>query len=181
LEVYKESCGPALDFGLEQRLKRLDLRLRVTYSSFSLNPQTGQPIIDAVTGKPVPDPAQYLWVETVEGWKHVDTFPMSRGGFGHLNVHYLELNKRTQATHKPEALFRLMKERLEVKQELAKRGHLDWRMQRTKANTKRIGDLVFEGKTGYRQAKPMSYPGQANRATPGNVLSDPKQDGWELE
>lgn len=181
MHLYNESDGPALDYGLEQRLKRLDPRLKVTYSSFAIDPQTGYPIVDAYTGNPVPEPAQHLWVKGPDGWQHVDYFPMSSGGFQHINVHYLELNKRTTETVKPAALFALLEEKKAVRKELAKRRHTDWRQQRAKANSKRIGDLVFHGKSGYRQAKPVSYPGQTNRATPGPVLVDAKQDGWELE
>jgi hypothetical protein len=181
LHLYNESDGPALDFGLEQRLKRLDPRLKIVYSSFALDPQTGYPIIDSYTGKPVPEPAHHLWCKTAEGWQHVDYFPMAQGGFQHINAHFLELNKRTTETIKPALLYQLLREKNKLQQEIAKRKHTDWRQDRAKANSKRIGDLVFEGKSGYRQAKPSSYAGQTIHSTPGQVLRDAREDGWELE
>lgn len=181
MNLYNESDGPALDFGLEQRLRRLDPRLKITFSSFALDPQTGYPIIDAYTGTPVREPAHHLWVRAVDGWQHVDQFLMRTGGFQHINAHFLELNKRTTEATKPAHLFALLQEKKRVKQELDKRNHTERHSDRTKANTKRIGDLVFNGKSGYRQAKPVSYPGQTHHATPGQVLRDAREDGWELE
>ena len=180
LEPFHDTAAPSLDFGLQQRLRRLNPRLRITFSPWAINPQTGQPIIDEVTGAPVHYPAQILWLKTDMGWRHVDEFPMHSGGFGHLNCHYLELNQRTVEAHKPEHLYELLAEKKKVRQELDKRRHHEWREDRNKANAKRIGDLVFNGKSGRRQVKPMSYPGQTNRSTPGEILRDAREDGWEL-
>lgn len=181
MNLYHESDGPSLDHGLRERLKRLDSRLKLTYSSFAIDPQSGQPIHDALTGAPVSEPAHHLWYRQLDGqWHHCDMFPMDRGGFGYLNMRFLEINKKTTETLKPEQLFHLMEDKRKVKQELEKRGHADYRQQRAKANAKRIGDLVFHGKSGERQARISSYPGQTNHSTPGTVLSDAREDGWEL-
>lgn len=179
--LYNESGGPALDWGLEQRLKRLDPRLKITFSSYSIDPQTGWPILDE-DGKPIPEPAQHLWCKDRDGsWVHCDMYLMRDGGFQHINCYYLELNSKLAVSMKPEQIYRLMQERNNLEREIAKRKHKEKRMDRAKANHRRIGDLVFHGKSGQRQAKPVSYPGQTNRSTPGMVLKDAKEDGWELE
>lgn len=180
VNLYDETGGPALDYGLEQRLKRLDPRLRVTFSSFALDPHSGRPIRDQLTGEPIKEPAQHLWLKDSDGWRHVDTFLMEKGGFSHLNVRYLELNEQIRNAEKPERIYRLIEDRKRTQQQLAKRSNRDRRNERTKANSKRIGDLVFHGKSGQRQAKVSSYAGQTKHSTPGNVLSDPREDGWEL-
>lgn len=105
---------------------------------------------------------------------------MASGGFGHLNCRYLEINRQVTTSHSPASLFRLLAERNSVKRELDKRRHGEWRKDRAKANQKRIGDLVFHGKSGRRQAKMASYAGQTNRSTPGDLLPDAREDGWDL-
>lgn len=178
---FHDTAAPALDYGLEQRLQRLDKRLKLTYSPWSIDPTTGQPIED-LFGQPIAEPAQHLWIQRSSGqWRLVDSFPMQTGGFGYLNLRLLEANQRAVETHSPANLYRLMQARTELRREMASRAHKHQRLDRAKANQRRIGDLVFHGKSGLRQAKISSYPGQTFHRTPGPVLSDAREDGWELE
>ncbi len=181
LEPFNDSSGPSLDHGLELRLAKLDKRLKVTYSPWALDPMTASPIIDALTGQPIAEPAQHLWFRDANGkYRHVEQFLMSEGGFGHLNVSYLEANKRATETYKPGELFRILEQRKLLTQEIERRRHHAHRLDKAQANKKRIADLVFHGKSGRRQAKVSSFPGQVRHSTPGDILTDAREDGWEL-
>lgn len=177
MEPFHASDGPSLDYGLEQRLRRIDPRLKVTFSHWSIDPVSGRPI--ECQGQPIHDPAQHLWFCGPMGWRYVDCLPMSEGGFSHANAALLEINKRAVESQRPELIARAIAERRALKERREKLSHLNWRHDRAQANKKRIGDLVFHGKSGRRQANPSSFPGQTNRSTPGDVLKDAREDGWE--
>lgn len=179
MKLYHSSDGPALDHGLEERLRRIDPRLKVTFSHWSIDPGTGQPV--EAFGQFIHDPAQHLWFRGPDGhWHYIDCFPMAAGGFGHHNARLLEINRAVVHSHKPERIAQLIDERRFLKEAREKDSHFAFRQDRAKANQKRIGDLVFHGKSGRRQANPSSFPGQTNRSTPGDVLKDAREDGWEL-
>lgn len=181
MRPFHDSAAPCLDLGLERRLRSLDPNLLVTYSPWSIDPRDGQPIED-LDGQPVAEPAHHLWIRQPSGkYHHIDLFPMALGGFGYLNLRYLEANKRATETRSPVDIYRLMQTRNELLRETSARKHREHRQDRAQANKKRIGDLVFNGKSGRRQAKISSYPGQVRHSTPGDVLRDAREDGWELE
>lgn len=179
MELFQSADGPALDRGLELRLKRLDPKLKVTFSHWAIDPRKGRPILDALTGKPIHHPCQHLWRRSDEGWHHLNEFPMAQGGFGHLNVRFLEIDRHVTAKRKAAELFRLMEQRREDQRERSNNQHKNWRQDRAQANKRRMLDLA-QGKSGRRQGRMFSYAGQTTRRTPGDLLSDAKEDGWEL-
>lgn len=180
MELFQSADGPALDVGLERRLRRLDPRLKVTFSHWAIDPQRGQPIEDLLTGRPILNPAQHLWLKTEAGWKHINEFPMDQGGFGHINVSFLEIDRWATTAVSEKDLFRKLQGRQEARKELERKRHTDWRQDRAQANKHRMLDLA-QGKSGQRQGRMYSYAGQTSRRTPGTLLSDAKEDGWELE
>jgi len=98
--------------------------------------------------------------------------------FGHAEV--LKLERDLARFMSPSEVLRRL---LEAREHYLKRERCrfeDRHSQIRKANSKRIGDLVFEGKSGLRTRKIVSYPGQVNRGTPTEeFLADSEEDGWE--
>ena len=181
MELFESVDRPSLEPGLTERLRRIDPRLRVTFSHYAIDPRTSQPLTSFETGEPILHPAQHLWMKADDGsWLHISEFPMERGGFTHLNARFLEIDQCVRNSRNPEEILQRMTERQELARERSRAANRQRGRDRAKANAKRIGDLVFDGKSGTRQAKITSYPGQTNRGTPGDVLSDANEDGWEL-
>ena len=78
-------------------------------------------------------------------------------------------------------MLALLHSRAEQRAERAEAARQQQREDIFAANQKRIGDLVFDGKSGMRTRNPISYPGQTDRSTPDErFLIDAKEDGWEL-
>lgn len=157
------------------RLARLDKKLEVTFSYYLLDPETRQ-VIEAVDdGKPIWDPHYYLWIDCPDGrTRLVSMYPF----FGHEEVLKLEddVARRNDA-------MEILAIAAGVRDEMRKKMMADFRQEqadKVAANRKRISDLIFEGKDGTRQAKPFSAPGVSSRGTPGRIIMDPKEDGWEL-
>lgn len=181
MNIFESSDGPVLDYGLQQRMQRLDPSLRVTYSDWCLDTISGQPIEVADTGKPIYFPAHHLWRHLNDGqWVWINWFPMIAGGFGHYNAYCLEIDKAISQSMDPENIYQMLASKKRAAEERAKDQHFAFRRDRALANRRRMWDLAVEGKSGYRDAKPSSYAGQTKRSTPGRVLSDARADGWEL-
>lgn len=164
------------------RLKRLDKDLSVTHSRYMLDPFTGQVLrtsgqIDPETGKRIPDeiddPSFYLWIKCTDGaTRLVSMYPE----FGHKEVGKLEGD--LARFMRPGDIVKEMVEAREAHMRKAAEALKDEQHERTKANAHRAMDLL-QGKTGERDAKVASYPGQRDRSTPGIILPDAKEDGWE--
>jgi hypothetical protein len=177
----------SVDSGVLSRLKRLDPQLRVTFSRYALNPDTGRPIemsgrLDPCTGEwlagVVHDPAFYLWRKDDCSSHHffVAAYPQ----FGHREVMLLEAD--LARFERPEDIERIVRERAERRRERQLSSVKGDRQEVRRANRKRIHDLVFEGKSGMREAKVSSYAGQSTRTSSAErqrFLADAKEDGWE--
>lgn len=196
MELFNDSGGPSLDIGVEKRLYRMDKNVRVTFSYFAIDMQTSYPMTvnPNATWEPAERamlvkhrgewllraPCYHLWSRrsSDDRWWYVKGYPAEQG-FGHREVAALEADVvRTGMT--PSEIVNRAFENEARKKEEAKLAYRDERKQLLNANKRRIEDLVRWGKSGRRQAKISSYPGQKNRSTPGEFLSDPKEDGWEL-
>jgi len=97
--------------------------------------------------------------------------------FGHVQVADLEGAPSRKGS--PGALARKRLDELAARKIQKEREHKQRRKELLKANRKRIGALVFDGKSGKRQAKIVSFAGQVNHSTPGQILEDARKDGWE--
>lgn len=177
--LRSDADAPSIDRGVLARLRRLDPDLRLTWHRYAIDVLTGEVILGP-GGKPVLDPAWYLWRRD-RGSNAVYHFVMSfpaREGFGHREVAGLESDagrlldpKEIRLRHEARVEARRRKELERIRQK-----------QRDKiaANRRRIHDLVFEGRLGVRDGRPFSYPGQPHRSTPGLVAMSAREDGWEL-
>lgn len=157
------------------RLKRLDKRLEVTFSPYSLDPET-RGVIEAYDGKPVHDPHYYLWIDCPDGKNRLVGMYTK---FDHEEVAKLEGDLARR--HNAMEILQLI---AGAKDKMRERKVGAWKQQlmdKIAANKRRIEDLVFDGKDGTRQAKPFSAPGVGSRATPGLIQMDPKEDGWETQ
>lgn len=196
MELFSASDAPSVDRGVLARLHRLDRKLLLTFSHFAIDPTTSRP----VEVHPSPDweddpearahlvrrgnafflldPCYHLWTETPDGRPMlVQSYPISKGGFGHLQVAALEADVARRM--KPSEIAALWwKNQNDAKEREAKKLAQD-RDDLIRANESRIHDLVFEGKRGVRDAKIASYPGQGKRSTPGEIMMDDKEAGWE--
>ena len=181
--------GPTVDYSVERRLHRLDPRLRLTWSPYALDHATGRPIIlsgtmDPTTGDrcpvgPLKEPAFYLWIKNERHSTHflVGIYPK----FGHEELMHLENDVARQMDHKH--VFDRLSAQSKALRDRALARKRDLQKQKISANKKRIGDLVFEGKSGVRDAKVSSYAGQSRRASSAElnrIRKDAKEDGWEL-
>jgi hypothetical protein len=177
--------APSVERGVLARLRRLDPQLFVTWSPWAINPVTGQVIeckasIDPDTGEEVEagavyDPAFHLWRRD-DG--STCCLVMSFPKFGHAEVRKLEND--LARFMKPSAILKAMAEARHAVQKKRHEDYEDYHNQLSKANSQRIGDLVFAGRSGRRTRKIVSYAGQRNRSTPTEeFLADPKDDGWE--
>lgn len=175
MEPHSHASAPSLDLGVERRLRRLDRQLRATWSPYSVDSLTGQVIEHC--GRPVEDPCWHLWRKDECSTHHFYVMPIGEY-FGHEQVARLE---RDVARHmSPDEILRRHRARAEDRKALELRRKEEAQQDKIKANESRIADLVFGGKSGRRDGKVFSYPGQKSHATPGTVMKDAKEDGWEL-
>ena len=171
---YHDACAPSIDPGVLARLRRLDKDLVVTWSPWVVDGLSGQPIIDNYTGRPVLDPAYAIWLCVDGDYRLVKTSK----AFGHQEVEKLE---RDVGRHlNPADVMRQHTAKHQIKLRKAREDFRDRKQQVVDANAKRIGDLVFEGKTSERQARIFSAPNVGYRGTPGLIHRDSREDGWEL-
>jgi hypothetical protein len=190
MELF-HSSDVNIDAGVLARLKRLDKNLRVTFSHFAINEVTSVPMVINDWGEEeapfivrrggtafLHDPAFHVWVrEEGSGRFHlVMTYPAANG-FGHREVQKLEADVARYMS--PTEILRKHRELREAAEAKEKQDNEELRSDILKANQSRIGDLVFGGKHGHRDAKIVSYPGQGNRGSRGQVKKDDKEDGWE--
>jgi hypothetical protein len=180
--------GPSVDISVERRLRRLNPKLKLTWSPYALDHSTGRPIemvgmMDPLTGErptgPLKDPAYYLWLKDDSHGTHwlVGIYPH----FGHEQLMHLEADVARHMDHGD--VFDLLQAKAQNLRDRALTRRDDRKRGEREANRKRIHDLVFEGKTGYRDAKVSSYAGQTNRQSSGErkrFLADAREDGWEL-
>jgi hypothetical protein len=183
--------GPSLDISVKNRLRRLDPRLVVTWSPYALDPATGLPIEHSGTpdtdplaplpkrGEPIKDPAFYLWLKDDARSTHwlVSIYQ----NFGHEQLMHLEDDVVRRYGEKN--AFEVIAEKSQQLRDRALARKANTQRAKREANESRIHDLVFEGKSGYREAKVSSYKGQTSRqssAERGRFLSDAREDGWEL-
>lgn len=196
MDLYHDSCAPAVDRGVLARLQRLDPLLQVTFSQFAIDPATSRPLEvhpgpdwedDPEARKRIRrrgdthyllDPCFHLWTPVPDGsMALVQSYPLDKGGFGHLAVRALEADVARRMT--PSEVARLIHN---AKRENRRREYERFQRYRNdvaKANSSRVHDLLEEGKGGVRQAKITSFPGQKSRSTPGNVQMDDREAGWE--
>ncbi len=195
MELFNDSSGPSVDLGVLARMRRLDANLYLTFSTYGINPETTAPMeikigpdfamyenMDRFHRRGnawfIYDPSYYLWTKDPEGrWVLVNTYPAVTG-FGHREVQKLEAD--VARTMRPSDIVAAIYEHKERREAKAKADEHQAKDDVFVANKSRMHDLMFEGKTGRRQAKIVSYAGQKNRSTPGDILSDAREDGWEL-
>ena len=187
---HSDAGAPALDLGVQSRLRRLDPRLRVTWSQWSLDPFSGKPITARRTGERIYAPGYTLWIYSRGAWEFVREYCCLReidGAvveihpslvFGHREVAALEADPaRTMSARE---ILRRESQKKEDAKEKRSNNYDEGRDDFCRANARRMFDLAVDGKSGVRQARIASYPGQSVRSTPGSFLSDPKEDGWEM-
>ena len=171
---YHDAGAPSIERGVEARLRRLDSQLVVTWSPYTVDALTGQLVIDAWTHRPVYDPGYSVWL-CVDGDYR---FVKNCASFGHREVGALE---RDVGRHmNPAHVMRAVSERQQRRMKVARDRYHEAQRDKVAANKKRIGDLVFDGKTSERQARIFSAPNVGARGTPGLVRRDSREDGWEL-
>jgi hypothetical protein len=194
MERYNDSAAPKLDQGVEARLKRLDPKLRVTFSMYAIDQLTSFPIpvnvgpewvdepeINKVrrfgNTNVVLDPAFHLWVQDPEGrWHLLNSYPAEMG-FGHREVAKLEADVARYM--RPSDIIAKIHEQKLARERKAKKDHAEERRDIIKANKSRIHDLLFEDKGGERDGKFMSGAGLNRRGNMGTVRKDDEEDGWE--
>ncbi len=193
MELYNDRDGPTVDAGVLARLKRLDPKLVLTFSRWGIDPETTTPLELKLTAEVVDyedcskfhrrgnstylyDPCFYLWTQDPDGrWCLVMSY-QAETGFGHREVQKLEAD--VARTMRPSDIIAAIHQLKGERDAKAKADHKELRADIADANEHRIDDLMA-GKAGIRGAKIYSYPGQGNRATPGNVVMDDKEAGWE--
>lgn len=178
MQPYHYSMGPTLEPSVMRRLTNINPRFSVTYSPFALDSLSGQPIVQLDNGRPVYDPAFYLWLDTDQGKSLINIYWISRGGLGHREVQGIEAS--AAAFDRKGTAFNALLAK-EARQREAQLNEFRYvQSQKLKYNKRRIRELA-EGRSGEREAKPISYPGQRNKNTIGTrILPDAQQDGWEL-
>ncbi len=172
MEPFDTGVRP--DRSVLRRLKRLDRKLKITFSPYNIDLFTGRVIesegvIDTVTGDrnvgAVLDPCFYLW--RVEGSHHtfVATYPMHEGGFNHESV--LKLESDLARFHRPEDCWRIIEESHKKGIDRKRAAHADDMRQKAldaKPLMKRIvegdGDHLF-----HREARAFSYRGASAKST----------------
>jgi hypothetical protein len=168
-----------------ERMRRLDSQLVLTWSPYSLDPLTSNPIemqgrLDPHTGEwlrgPVKDPAYYLWRKDECSTHHV--FVMTFEKFTNRQV--LALERDVARFNRPQDIMRIFHARDEARREKELGRKRQTQDDKVNANEQRIDDLVLGNKLSRRQAKSFSYAGQGNKSTPGDIEMDHKEAGWEL-
>jgi hypothetical protein len=179
--------GVSIEPSVRKRLRRLDKQLLVTFSPYSLDPHTGQPIearrgVDPETGERfgglVHDPAYHLWRKDSYSSHHfyIRAYPQ----FTHREAAALEndIARFVSANH----LGRVLREREEEKRAKALAAEKGFRQDKAEANEKRIRRLITGEDRGLRDVKSFSYAGQSSRVSAGEkgvIYKDRRADGWE--
>lgn len=186
MEPFK-SDGNSIDRSVLSRMRRLDRQLRATWSIYSIDLLTGQPIeqtrrMDVETGivrhGPVLDPAFYLWRKDPYSSHHFYVAQYPR--FTHKEV--LGLEGDVARFTSPNHLGRILRERMEERRVAALRAARSHNADKAEANEHRIRTLLDRSDSGYRDARTFSYSGQGSRRTGAEgaaILKDRNQDGWE--
>jgi hypothetical protein len=197
MEPYTDSDGPRIERSVLKRMKRLDPHLRVTFCKFAIDPITSIPLpvhpgpewVDDPEAMKrlcrrgdthyLLDPGYTLWVQSGDGrFYYVQSYSHEEG-FGHREVAKLERDVARFMT--PSEIINKRRDAQEARERKQKDEYRQKHADTSKANESRIRDLVFNGNSGYREAKVVSYAGQGNRGTrTQKVLRDAKEDGWEL-
>lgn len=174
MRPHSDADAPSLDCGVETRLRALDPNLLATWSKFAIDPFSGQPIVGP--RGPVEAPGWYLWRKD----DYADTyhFVLSLPRFGYREIKKLENDVGRYMD--PGEIAKRHAERYQARQEADLKARREERDVMLRANKRRIGDLVYENKLGRRQAKIFSGGGIKSRGTPGEVMKDAREDGWEL-
>ncbi len=191
--LHMETDAPVLDLGVEGRLRRLDSRLRLVWSSWEIDPSTSLPLVTRAGGR-IYGPAWHLWILEADGWHHIRQYDARRkvgegdqarmesrsaaAAFGHRQVLALERGPRLSGANPAAEAARAVRDAMEERTERMEREQAERRRDFQKANGRRMRDLAT-GKSGRRQAKMVSYAGQGRRSTPGVVLENARRDGWE--
>lgn len=183
---YSDHDAPALDVSVESRLRRLDPNLRLTWSKWEVHPQTSMPLQDAdgnyirvrePDGKP--SARWHLWSKTGERWYYVRQYAR----FDHIQVAHLEGDPA-----RFKSPVQIAREGRQFREDELEKGYDDFTTLADdvrEANgglIERALDLERQGRQselGTRQGLIMSFPGQANRSTPGLVTKDAREEGWE--
>ena len=163
-----------------RRLHRLDPALFVTWHRCVLDPETGNPVLTDDEGRPVVDPHWYLWRKCDDGKTRLVSMYQH---FGHEQAHDLERDLFAAAVRGTASVGEILELVAHSRERMKQREHERFKqnqLDKIAANRHRIHDLIFEGKDGYRDAKPFSAPGVNVRSTPGRIIMDAKEDGWEL-
>ncbi len=194
MNLYNDVDAPSIEPAVLARLKRLDNQLCVTFSKFVINPLTSIPlecnpgpdwepqhlarVADRGGSSYLLEPSFHLWAKAGDGrWYHVMQY-LAEGGFGHREVESLEAD--AARTMRPSDIVEAIRRGQHDVEERRQAAYRERHDDTSKANEGRIRDLIFHDKSGVRQAKIASYPGQVNRSTPGDLLMDAKEDGWDL-
>ncbi len=171
---HSDAGAPSIERGVLSRMKRLDPNLVVTWHRYSTDPISGRPLLH--NNRPVADPSYYLWRRDDNSrHHHWISFYVH---FGQRQVQRLEGD--LARFMRPTEILQKMGEARTARLAREKAQLQDTQNEKIKANHRRIGDLVFNGKSGQRQAKSFSASGLSRRGTPGVILKDAREDGWEL-
>lgn len=171
---HSDANAPSVDRGVLRRMRTLDPNLVITWSEFAFDPFNGGYLLHA--GRPVKDPAFYLWRRDDNSSHHflVSTYP---NGFGHRQV--LALERDLARFHSTDEMLRMLRDAQSAQRDRGLARRKDVQRDKIKYNESLIGDILG-GKSDRRQAKIASYPGQGRRGTPGEVQMDSREIGWEV-
>lgn len=174
-------AAPSVEPGVLRRLRTLDPLLVVTWSPWSLDVMTGLPVESPASPREdglIEDPAFYLWRRSSTCSHHffVNVLPV----FDHRVCAALESD--LGRFRRPEELWRLVEEAGSRARDKQLEEYRERHRDVVAANKSRIGDLVFEGKSGIRTPKVFSGTGgsRTSSAEREGILMDPREDGWEL-
>lgn len=170
-----DSAAPSLDRSILARLRRLDPQLVVTWHPYSIDPFVGGTLLTR-WGAPVPDPSWYLWRRDDNSSHHF--LVAIYKDFGHEQVRKLEADVFRYMS--PEEVSRAIRENQSRIHDQKRAAKEQLQRDKIKANAGPIHDLVFGNRPTRRDAKVMSYGGQRNRGSRGQVDIDPREAGWEL-
>lgn len=161
--------GASVDRSVLSRMRRLDPKLKVTFSPYALNPFTGDVIeqdgygedCEKLTG-PCSDPAFYLWRKCDKaGWIFVQSYPVTQG-FGHREV--LALESDLARWHSPDKVWEIIDAKTRgARERLAQQKRND--MRDKVMDNKKLAMDVASGKSTFRDPKTFSYSGQARRTS----------------
>jgi len=181
--------GASVDRSVLRRLRRLDKRLRVTFSPYALDTFTGQLIIcenavdteaGTVHNGPVVDPAHFLWRKP-DGSHHVfvKSYPLLEGGFTHLSVLHLEGDLARH--HTPAEAWRRVSNAAAKTAANKAKAHQNHLKDKVAANAG-FGLRALRGEVNWqRDAKTFSYAGASSRLSGAerSIVRDKRELGIE--